>query len=68
MAKTPIRWPETHAADRVGHVQAGALLADDDGADVRLRGGLDDRVDRIADEELDAFALEDLGDRVDNLH
>ncbi len=27
-------WPERHAADRVRHVEAGALLADDDRADV----------------------------------
>ena len=56
------------AAHRVGHVQAGALLADDDGADVGLGGGLDDGVDRIADQELDAFALEDLRDGSDRLH
>ena len=56
------------AADRVGHVQAGALLAHDDGADVGLGGRLDDRVDRIADQELGTFALQDLGDGGDRLH
>jgi hypothetical protein len=47
-----------HPAHRVGHVQAGALLAHDDGADVGLGRGLDDRVDRIADQELHTLALE----------
>jgi hypothetical protein len=43
-------------------VQADPLLADDDRADVLLGGGLDDLVDRVADEELDAFLLENLRD------
>ena len=60
--------PRGDAAHGVGHVQARALLAHDDGADVGLGGGLDDGVDGIADEELDAFTLQDLRDRRDRLH
>ena len=55
-------------ADRVRHVQAGALLPDDDRADVGLRGRFDDGVDRISDEELDSFALQDLCDGSSRLH
>ena len=51
-----------HAADRVRHVQADALLAHDDRADVRFRRRLDDGIDRIADQELHALALQDLRD------
>jgi len=56
------------AADGVGHVQAHALLADDDRADVFLGRGLDDLIDRVADEELDAFLLEDLRDGIGGFH
>ena len=56
------------AADRVCHVQARPLLAHDDRADIRLGGRLDDRVDRIANKELHPFALENLGNGVDDLH
>ena len=48
------------AAHGVGHVEPGPLLADDDRPDIRLRGRLDDRVDRIPDEKFHAFPLEDL--------
>src|SRR5215471_20034260 len=54
--------------DRVAHMQADALLAHHDRADVGLRRGLDDRVDRIADQKLDALALQDFGDGVGDLH
>ena len=47
------------AADRVGHVQPGALLPHDDRADVGLGRRLDDGIDRVADQEVHAFALED---------
>ena len=60
--------PRRDAAHGVGHVQADPLLADDDRADVFLGGGLDDLIDRIADEELDAFLLEDLRDGVGGFH
>jgi hypothetical protein len=60
--------PRGDAAHRVGHVEARALLAHDDGADVGLGGRLDDGVDGVSDEELDAFALQDLRDRRDRLH
>jgi hypothetical protein len=56
------------AADGVGHVQAGPLLADDDRADVGLRRRFDDGVDRIADEELHALTLENFGDGCGCLH
>jgi hypothetical protein len=49
-------------------VDAGPLLAHDDRADVDLGRRFDDVVDRVADQELDAFSLEDLGDGVGHLH
>ena len=56
------------AADRVGHVQTSALLANDDGADVSPRGRLDDRVDGVADQKLDTFASQDLGNGIGSFH
>ena len=55
-------------ADRVGHVETDALLADDDGADVGPRRRLDDGIDGVADQELDALAFQDLGDGRSALH
>ena len=55
-------------AHRVRHVDPGALLTDDDRPDVRLGGRLDDGVDRIPDQELHSFALQDLGDGGGALH
>jgi hypothetical protein len=52
----------------VGHVQADALLADDDRADVDRGAGLDQMVDRIGEEVFDAFLLENVGDRWPGLH
>ncbi len=52
----------------VGHVQADALLADDDGADVDRGAGLDQMIDRIGEEIFDAFLLENVGDRWPGLH
>ena len=52
------------AAERVGHVQPGALLADDHRADVDPRRGLEHLVARIAEHDVDALALEHRGDRV----
>ena len=49
------------AADRVGHVQPGPLLTDDDGPDVGRRGRFDNRVDRVSDQVVDPLPLEDLG-------
>ena len=57
-----------HPAHRVGHVNARALLADDDRPDVGLRGGLDDGVHRVSDQELDSLTLENLGDGSSALH
>jgi hypothetical protein len=50
---------------RVGvrHVQADALLAHDDRPDARARGEFQDVIDRVAEDDLDPLALEDLGDR-----
>jgi hypothetical protein len=53
-----------HPADRVGHVQPGALLAHDHRADVDPRGSLEDLVARVAEHDPDALALEHRGDRV----
>ena len=55
-------------ADGVAHMQANALLAHHDRADVGLGRALDDRVDRIADQKFDALALEDLGDCGGDFH
>ena len=55
-------------ADRVGHVQSRPFLAHDNGADVRRRGGLDDRVDGVSDEEGHALALEYLCDGGGHVH
>src|SRR5215472_12428944 len=58
----------SHLGDRVAHMQPDPLLADHDRADVGLRRGFDDRVDRIADQKLDALAFQDFGDGVGDLH
>ena len=52
----------------VGHMQADALLADDDGADVDGGAGLDQVVHRIGEKIFDAFLLENFGDRRPGLH
>ncbi len=57
-----------HLGDGVAHVQADALLAHDDGSDVGLGRRLDDRVDGVADDEVDAFALQDLGNHAGDVH
>src|SRR5690348_12644055 len=49
-------------------MQTDALLAHHDRADIGLGGGLDDRVDRIADQKLDPLALQDFGDGIGDLH
>ena len=68
MAKMPIVLPEVTRLDRVGHVQADALLAHDDRADVELGDVLEDVIDRVADDVLDALLLEDGRDGVSYLH
>ena len=68
ITKTPILSPELTLADRVAHVQPDALLAHHDRADIGLGRGLDDRVDRIADQELDPLRLQDMGDGVGDFH
>ena len=49
-------------------MQPDPLLADHDRADIGFGRSFDDRVDRIADQKLDPFALQDLGDGVGDLH
>ncbi len=51
-------------AHRVGHVDPGPLLADDDRPDADRGRSLDQRVDGVADQQLDALAGEDAGDGV----
>ena len=65
---TPTLSPEDKTADRVGHVYADALLAHDDRPDVGRRAGLGQRIERIGEEILDAFALEDLGGDLRDVH
>ena len=62
IVKTPILSPEVTRLTASAMCRPDPLLADDDRADIRLGGRLDDRVDRIADQELDPLALEHLGD------
>ena len=52
----------------VGEADADALLPAQDRADVERRARLDDRVARIAGEELRALALEDFGDDLRAVH
>ena len=52
----------------IRHVQPDPLLAHDDRPDADARGELEDVVDRIAEDDLDAFALQDLRDRLTCLH
>ena len=56
------------AADGVRHMEPGAFLADDDGADIGRGRGLDDRVDRVADQELDTLSLQDFRYRRRTVH
>jgi hypothetical protein len=57
-----------NSADGVSHMQASPLLSNYDGANVGLGGSLDDGVDRITDQELNAFTLENLGDGSGSFH
>ncbi len=59
--------PAGDARDRVRHVQAGPLLADDDRPDADMCRVLEHVVDRIADHPLHALTLQDLRDRVGRL-
>jgi hypothetical protein len=47
-------------ADRISHVQPGPLLPHDDRPDIQPGRLLDDRVDGIANEEVDPLVLQDL--------
>jgi hypothetical protein len=57
-----------HARHRIGHVQAGALLPHQDRPDAGGRAALENVVDRIADDDLDALAAQDFGDGVGDFH
>ncbi len=63
-ANTPLRLPRLMRDVAVRDADADALLPAQDGADVERGAGLDQRIARIAGEELRAFALEDFGDDV----
>ena len=56
------------AAEAIGHVQTGAFLARDDGVHIGTGSGFDNIIERITDEKLDAFALENLDHGIDGLH
>ncbi len=56
------------AADGIGHVDADTLLADDDRANSGGRGGLGERVQRIGQEVLGTFSLENFGCSLGNVH
>ena len=68
MAKTPMRSPELMRLKASAMCRPTALLAHDDRADVGACGRLDDGVDGIGDEELDALALQDFGYGIGDLH
>ena len=57
-----------HARDGIGHVQADALLADHDGADICGCRKLDEMVHWISEEDLDALAFHDFRDRRSHFH
>ena len=57
-----------HAGKGVGDVNPGPLLAHDDRADIGLGRRLEDRIDGIADHEVDPFPLQHLGNRVCSSH
>ena len=57
-----------HLRDRIAHMQPDPFLANHDRADIGLGRSLDDRIDRVADQKLDALAFEDFGDGVGDLH
>src|SRR5215467_10091972 len=60
--------PAPDARESVRHADADALLPAQNGADVDRGARLDQRVARIAGEELGALALEDLGNDVGAVH
>ena len=68
MQNAPILRPGRHAGDRVGHVQADALLAHDDRADIGRGGEFEQMVDGIAAEDLDSLAFHDFRDSLTDLH
>ena len=57
-----------HATEAIRHVQTGALLADNNGPDIGDRSRLDDGINGIPDENLDAFTFENFCDSGCTLH
>ena len=64
----PGRLPVHDARATVRHVHADTFLPADHRTDARGRGGLDDRRGRETEHRRDILALQDLGDRVHDLH
>ena len=62
----PDPFPGGDAADRVGHVQPGPLLTDDDRPDIGRGCRFDDRIHRVPDQIVDPLPLEDLCHRRGN--
>ena len=60
--KDPNLVARTQPAHGVRHVQASTLLAHYDGPDVLLRASLNDGVNRVGEEAIDAFLPKHLGD------
>ena len=57
-----------NARETVGHRDAGALLAAEDRADVDLGAGVDQRIARVAGEELGALALQHFRNELRTVH
>ena len=62
------RPPVRHPGEAVGHMDADPFLAADHRLDADRGGGLDDRRRRKAKQSRDAFAFQDLGNHVHDLH
>ena len=60
--------PRSDPGDRIRHVNADALLAHHDRADVGIGGVFDEVIDRIAAEDFDPLALHDFRDGGAELH
>jgi hypothetical protein len=68
MVNTPVRRPFGDPGKTVGDADADALLPANDRADPRGRRRFDEWVGRIATQELDALALENFTNRIDDFH
>ena len=52
----------------IRHVQADALLAHDDGANVHFGCGFDQRIDRVGEQNVHAFGLHGVSNSVNDFH